>query len=556
MTSQPPLPPHVSAWPAPGPRPPGIRRRTKAVIAIAVLAVLLALAWVLVVWLPVCRIALSFVTMSGSTPLDLLLPADPPYRLTASLDGTHVTGSGETSLPDGSRVSMWAWYVGNDPGIHMSDTIEAVVADGRFSGTFDLAGWPAGPVMVKALFEIDETQPGEVAERYGADGARLTGPRVAYDDDTGTWALQDWQTVQYRPPGPAPVITPPPADAANPGSFAQVGKLTAGRSGHAAVRLADGRVLVLGGDKDFSTDPFTMRTTAELFDPAANRFTATLPTVVGRERMTASLLADGRVLVAGGFDGTGAPIPRAELFDPATGAFTPTGSMVTGRAAHTATVLPDGRVLVAGGEGAGASAELYDPATGSFARTGPMATGRSSHTATLLDDGRVLVAGGVGDIEPTATAELYDPATGTFTATGSMATPREVHAAVRLADGHVLVAGGLGPGEQGQIAAAELYDPATGSFASTADLVRARNYLSMTLLGDGRVLVAGGFDQGEVVAPSELYDPATGTFAPGPDLAEPGDAPTATLLLDGRVLVAGGYGERGNHARRAQVWQP
>jgi hypothetical protein len=82
-----------------------------------------------------------------------------------------------------------------------------------------------------------------------------------------------------------------------------------------------------------------------------------------------------------------------------------------GRADHTATGLADGTVLVAGGPGPGASAEIYDPATGTFSPTGSMATGRIYHTATGLADGTVLVAGGYGAL---ASAEIYDPATGTW----------------------------------------------------------------------------------------------------------------------------------------------
>ncbi|MFP2913560.1 kelch repeat-containing protein, partial [Pyxidicoccus sp. 3LFB2] len=96
--------------------------------------------------------------------------------------------------------------------------------------------------------------------------------------------------------------------------------------------------------------------------------------------------------------------------------WSPTGSLRTGRYGHTATLLADGRVLVAGGYAlrgdTTASAELYDPATGTWAATGAMGQARSNATATLLPDGRVLVAGGYGGAI-LSSAELYDPATGT-----------------------------------------------------------------------------------------------------------------------------------------------
>src|SRR5262249_25126043 len=117
---------------------------------------------------------------------------------------------------------------------------------------------------------------------------------------------------------------------------------------------------------------------------------------------TSTLLADGSVLIAGGdsaFGALSAIESSAELYDPAMGRFAATGAMTTPRDGHTATLLPDGRVLLAGGPpapaGTLASAELYDPSTGTFPATGSMATPRFFHTATLLADGRVLIAGGV-----------------------------------------------------------------------------------------------------------------------------------------------------------------
>src|SRR5512140_26592 len=131
-------------------------------------------------------------------------------------------------------------------------------------------------------------------------------------------------------------------------------------------------------------------------------FTATGSMHAARGHHTATLLPDGRVLIAGGYDEPTTCLAGAELYDPATGSFTVTGSLANARASHTATLLPSGKVLVTGGISFGpaggppylASAELYDPATGTFAPTGAMATPRSGHTATLLQDGRVLIVGG------------------------------------------------------------------------------------------------------------------------------------------------------------------
>jgi hypothetical protein len=181
-----------------------------------------------------------------------------------------------------------------------------------------------------------------------------------------------------------------------------------------------------------------------------------------RGLFTATLLPNGKVLVAGGFKLNHGELSSAELYDPATGKWTYTGSLVEPRELHTATLLPNGQVLVTGGynlpNGSLASAELYNPVRGTWTATGSMTVVRFSHTATLLPDGKVLAAGGygeggVGDI--LASAELYDPVTGTFTRTGDMNDARAVYTATLLTTGDVLVAGGY----PGPLASAELYDP-------------------------------------------------------------------------------------------------
>ena len=127
--------------------------------------------------------------------------------------------------------------------------------------------------------------------------------------------------------------------------------------------------------------------------------------------------------------------------------FAGTGSLATAREYHTATLLPNGKVLVAGGldnnGNALSSAVLYDPAAGTWSNTGSLATARYFHTATLLSNGKVLVAAGDGNIGYLSSAELYDPVAGTWSATGSLATGRDTFTATLLPNGKVLV-GGLG----------------------------------------------------------------------------------------------------------------
>ena len=115
-------------------------------------------------------------------------------------------------------------------------------------------------------------------------------------------------------------------------------------------------------------------------------FAATGGMKEGRAGHGATLLRDGKVLVVGGwgYDGRqGGALATAEVYDPSTGTFTPTGSMTTSRWGPTATLLNDGRVLVAGGLRLN-SAELYDPSTGTFSPTGDMTSVRYGHAAILL----------------------------------------------------------------------------------------------------------------------------------------------------------------------------
>jgi hypothetical protein len=189
---------------------------------------------------------------------------------------------------------------------------------------------------------------------------------------------------------------------------------------HTATLLPDGRVLVAGG-MQLDREAWPALASAEIYDPQTGAFSPTgrmagAPArFFGRYLHTAALLSDGRVLLAGGGDGSDAGTATAEIYDPATGTFGPTGRMEIRRWVHAASLLPDDRVLVAGGqEGPLATAEIYDPATGAFTRTGWMTTARAAHTTTLLPDGRILVAGGSSGAEALATAEIYDPATESF----------------------------------------------------------------------------------------------------------------------------------------------
>jgi hypothetical protein len=206
--------------------------------------------------------------------------------------------------------------------------------------------------------------------------------------------------------------------------FSPTGSMTTARAFHTATLLADGRVLIVGGS------PAAWGTTlklasAEVYDPMTGTFTHTGPVSGEREGDTATMLADGRVLVAGGSSTSQEDLASAEIYDPRIATFTATGRMVDGREYQAATLLSDGHVLVVGGGGDYAnrlflgSAELYDARAGTFVPTASLAVARTYQTVSLLGDGRVLVTGGYGAVAPLASAEIYDPVTGAFSPAGS-----------------------------------------------------------------------------------------------------------------------------------------
>jgi hypothetical protein len=367
-----------------------------------------------------------------------------------------------------------------------------------------------------------------------------------------------------------PTVAPPTSYAPS-GIFTPTGSMNTGREDGLAITLPDGRVLILGGkDSHGATVPLDR---TEAYDPSTKSFGKpdSIPTIpdssaTGPEYSAVSL-ADGRVLII-------TSLGSAYLYDPSTGAVRATGSMTTGRRLETATLLSDGRVLVAGGVAGPdtATAELYDPVTGTFRSTGSMTTPREDGIAVLLGDGRVLVVGGVPVLPGDASAELYDPKTGTFSATGSM-TYAPIYtinggypSATLLRDGRVLIAGGevhlSGPSNLGATALADLYDPKSGTFSATGPMTASRGGQTATLLDDGRVLIAGGAGDASVgfqpQSSAELYDPKTGTFSVTGSMTSVRERATATRLMNGSVLIAGGSdgSDNSGYSDSAELYQP
>jgi hypothetical protein len=284
--------------------------------------------------------------------------------------------------------------------------------------------------------------------------------------------------------------------------------MTNPRYAAASVRLLDGRIFVAGGEGIYGTGIDSV----EIYNPATGKWQVTSNMSTPRLNPTATLLDNGKVLVVGGYtyDSACCALASAEIYDPTTGTFSPTGSMSTARRNLTATLLNNGTVLIAGGyNGTNLDApEIYNPITGKFSATGSMGTPRRFPTANLLLDGKVLIVGGYGENNfVLASASLYNSQTGTFSSTGSLNTPTGRQTSTLLIDGKVLIAGGYNL--TNVLSSAELYDPVTGTFSVTGSMTVPRWRHAEARLLNGDVLIVGGASVGGnadgAIASAEIY---------------------------------------------------
>src|SRR5271166_1212777 len=301
------------------------------------------------------------------------------------------------------------------------------------------------------------------------------------------------------------------------GTWVSTGNMSVGRTLARALLLSNGSVLVTGGCLNDCLSSTT--NSAEIYNPTAGTFTATGSMVQARAEFGVTLLANGQVLVAGGctaYDANGcaSTTNKAEIYNPFTGTWRATGALRGARHAMTATLLASGKALVAGGADAANdalnSSEMYDPTTRTWTLGNRMVQARSDYASIMLSTGKVLFTGGenINGVSIN-NAELYNPSTGRFTATGNMTAARQEHTAVLLANGKVLVSGGNNQtlGGVTPLASAELYNAATGTWSATGSMSNARAGHTSTVLHNGNVVNAGGSDTNNELDSAELYTP-------------------------------------------------
>jgi hypothetical protein len=373
-------------------------------------------------------------------------------------------------------------------------------------------------------------------------------------------------------PNPTPTASP---TATAPATLKAGPKMTTALEGQAAVRLEDGRVLILGGTVPFTgacpmacVNPSTA--SVEIFNPATGKFGAHGSLAEPRAGAQALLLNDGRVLVSGGTGEFGADLDTIEIFDPTKGTsvvVTPPAGTPKLPVSPSTILLADGRVLIAGGSydeynSTSNVTLIFDPTSGAFSKGPLMAAPRQSATATLLADGRVLIVGGdyykANYGYANNSAEAIDPSHPLSSST-LLPSPYQATSTL-LSDGRVLV---VGASKYDQVAGcmaptdAVVFDPGTAGFTAVDPMKTPRTGSAAVRVQDGRVLLLGGRAADcKAVGTVEAFDPGTGTFhailTGFPAIQDF----SATLLDDGEILILGGYGEDGQMRSGSWLLKP
>ncbi|GAB4032982.1 MAG: hypothetical protein Fur0012_12120 [Elusimicrobiota bacterium] len=325
-------------------------------------------------------------------------------------------------------------------------------------------------------------------------------------------------------------------------------KLNQKRAKHTSTVLPDSSVLVCGG-----TDGTKALQSCELLDPKTGNFVYTSSMTVPRVNHTATLLSNGNVLIAGGTlndSQYSVVLSSAEIYYPDTKRFVPTSQMNTGRTLHTATLLADGNVLVVGGAINGGYAnygEVYISSAAKWETTqiSAGANSRQEHTATFMKNNTVLIAGGINGSGVLNTSYIYTPSSRLFTAANPMSTPRKGHTANLLKDGRVLVVAGSDGSQALDTVECYRYDTANwttplNSLGLPVRMLTKRNNHRTLLLPNGKVLITGGENAGLRINFAEMYNVDFPTFTLH-GFTSVRQLHTSVILASGTVVNIGGY---------------
>lgn len=368
------------------------------------------------------------------------------------------------------------------------------------------------------------------------------------------------------------------------GRVVPAGRLMAPRTHHTATALKDGRVLVVGGR---GVDGLTALSSVELFEPRTQRWRSGAPMSTGRSQHTATLLEDGRVLVTGGLaeasSSDSAPsdsarfvaLASAEIYDPKMNRWAQTAPMAEARNGHTATLLADGSVLVVGGAREQrvdlSAVERFDPKSGRFELLSPLIVPRAQHVAVRLGDGSVVVLGGrtraAGSGAPVVSVSLavspvvldaveqWLPATLTWHLLPPLTEGRQRSAAVVVGGALVVIGGQTATSSTNLVEGWTPWTPPTTSWRSWPSLSMGLAAHSATALPSGDVVVIGGEPSISVDTPRiQRWRHELGQWCVAGELRSSRKGHTATLVSGGRVLVVGGT-SGGLPEASVEVWE-
>ncbi len=372
---------------------------------------------------------------------------------------------------------------------------------------------------------------------------------ISVEEHTSTLTLTEINTTTVSAGSSTNATLVSSTPSSSPDYWSPTSPMNVNRSFSAVTTLDNGSVLVAGGFA--GAVPNSSIASAEMYNPATNRWTMIAPMPVGIAGARAATLNNGDVLVAGGLGNEGI-LTTCQLYDPSTNTWSLTGNLTKATFDEQIVVLNNGSVIVIGGDFSGGennATQIYNPSSGTWSDAAPQPLARADMIVVKLPDGNVLVAGGHTADVPTLLSEIFDPTINTWTPTRSLVVPGGDSGGVLLKDGDVLMVGGYTTYNDSDNSAqylytSQLFNTTTEAWNLTGDMNYPRGEigLSTVLMNNGEVLVPGGNYQPETGQDTaEIYNPATGKWSMAGTMSVPrGSGAMAVLLDTGEVLAFGG----------------